>query len=126
MTSREYLNQVKRLHDLMEEEESDMKDQKELEEDSDLPANGKEAYQRRVGYLERLYQKHKEYFPKLQEKVKRKINLLRVEREREVLILRYVDLLDWEKIPKKMDCSDDAVFSVHRRAVKHLEQILKG
>lgn len=125
MTSREYLNQVKRLHDLMEEEQSDLKDETNLEE-SELPTNGKEAFQTRLNYLNQLYQKHKEYFPKLQEKVKRKINLLKVEREREVLILRYVDLLDWEKIPKKMDCSDDAVFSVHRRAVKHLEQILKG
>ena len=124
MTSREYLNQLKRLHDLMEEEESDLGEESDLEEESGLPTNGKEAYLKRLNILEVLYQKHKEYYPKLQEKLKRGINHLKVDREREVLILRYIDLLDWDEIPKKMKCSKDAAYGVHKRALKHLEQFM--
>lgn len=119
MTSREYLTQLKRLKELLDEEESDLDDEKE-EAESDLPDKGKEGYLKRVEILERVYNRHKEIYPKMKERIRRKILTLKNEREQEVLILRYVDLLEWDEIAKKEHTTPDTVFGLHKRALKKL------
>ena len=122
MTSKEYLTQVKRLHDLIEEEQADLEDEREeLESDSDLPTIGKEAYLKRLEILERINDKHREFYPRLQNRLKSKIHTLNIVRERNVLVLRYVDLLEWNEVAEKMNGSKDAAYGVHKRALKHLE-----
>ena len=124
MNSREYLTQLKRLHDLMEEEESDLDDLSDLEDEPEGTANGKEAYLKRVQVLDDLYQKHKEVYPKLQERIRRKISGLKVEREQQVLTLRYLDLLEWDDVAYRMDGTKDAVWGVHKRALKHFSELV--
>ena len=56
MTSLEYLTQLKRLHDLIEEEQADLEDEREeLESGSDLPTTGKEAFLKRLEILEKVW-----------------------------------------------------------------------
>lgn len=119
MTSREFLTQLKRLHDLMKEEEADLEDERE-EIASDLPANGKEGYLKRVEILERVHEKHKAFYPVLRNRIGRTILTLTNKREQQVLILRYLDLLEWDEIAYRMDGTTDAVWGVHKRALKHL------
>ena len=122
MTSLEYLTQLKRLHDLIEEEQADLEDEREeLESGSDLPTTGKEAFLKRLEILERINDKHREFYPRLQNRLKSKIHTLNIVRERNVLVLRYVDLLEWDEIAEKMHGSKDAAYGVHKRALKHLE-----
>lgn len=122
MTSKEYLTQVKRLHDLIEEEQADLDDEREeLESGSDLPTIGKEAYLKRLEILERINEKHREFYPRLQNRLKSKIHTLKFVKERNVLVLRYVDLLEWNEVMKKMDATEDAAYGAHKRALKHLE-----
>ena len=124
MTSREYLTQVKRLHDLIQEEESDLDDFSDLEEEPEGTANGKEAYLKRVQVLNDLYQKHKEVYPKMQERIRRKISGLKIDRERQVLTLRYLDLLEWDDVAYQMDGTNDAAWGVHKRALKHFSELI--
>ena len=119
MTSREYLTQLKRLRDLMEEEQADLDDERE-EAETDLPVDGKEGYLKRIEILERVYERHKEIYPKMKERIRRKILTLKNKRERAVLIMRYVDLLEWDQIAKNEYTTQDAVFALHQRALKKL------
>ena len=122
MTSKEYLTQVRRLRDLIEEEQADLEDEREeLESGSDLPTIGKEDYLKRLEILERVNERHREYYPRLQNRLKSKIHELDIVRERNVLVLRYVNLLEWDEVAEKMNSSKDAAFGIHKRALKHLE-----
>ena len=46
--------------------------------------------------------------------------------ERRVLMLRYVDQKQWIEIARAIPCSERAVYYLHGRALKSLEQILQS
>lgn len=46
--------------------------------------------------------------------------------ERRVLMLRYIDQKQWIEIARAIPCSERAVYYLHGRALKSLEQILQS
>ncbi len=46
--------------------------------------------------------------------------------ERRVLMLRYIDENEWSAIAKAIPCSERAVYYLHGRALKHLDEILQS
>ena len=46
--------------------------------------------------------------------------------ERRVLMLRYIDEKSWVAIAHAIPCSERAVYYIHGRALRHLEEILQS
>ena len=46
--------------------------------------------------------------------------------ERRVLMLRYVDQKQWIEIARAIPCSERAVYYLHGRALRHLDEILQS
>ena len=46
--------------------------------------------------------------------------------ERRVLMLRYIDGKSWIAIARAIPCSERAVYYIHGRALRHLEEILQS
>lgn len=46
--------------------------------------------------------------------------------ERRVLMLRYIDEKSWVSIAHAIPCSERAVYYIHGRALRHLEEILQS
>ena len=46
--------------------------------------------------------------------------------ERRVLMLRYIDLKPWVAIAHAIPCSERAVYYLHGRALRHLDEILQS
>jgi len=46
--------------------------------------------------------------------------------ERRVLMLRYIDCKSWVAIANAIPCSERAVYYLHGRALRHLEEILQS
>ena len=46
--------------------------------------------------------------------------------ERRVLMLRYIDGKSWAAIAHAIPCSERAVYYIHGRALRHLEEILQS
>ena len=131
MTPKEHLIRVKRYYDLIQETELELKMlsstqdgltgisfDKELVQTS-LTDTGlenqiilKEQKQNRLSEFKRKYDL-------IRADVQKRIDKLWVEDERKVLEMRYLDFLEWSVICERMSKTQDAVFSLHRRALNH-------
>lgn len=131
MTPKEHLSRVKRTYDLIQDIESEigmlkstrdgmtgMSFDKELVQTS-LTDTGLENQiilieqkQDRLNELKREYQI-------IRADVSERIGKLKVEGERKVLKLRYLDFKEWSDICEEMQKTQDAVYSLHKRALNH-------
>lgn len=131
MTPKEHLIRVKRYHDLIQEIRTEiqmmnstkdgltgMSFDKELVQTS-LTDTGLENQiilieekQKKLVQLEGSYHR-------IREDVQSRIDKLWVEDEQKVLKMRYLDFLEWSVICERMSKTQDAVFSLHRRALNH-------
>ena len=131
MTPKEHLIRVKRYHDLIQEIRTEiqmmnstkdgltgMSFDKELVQTS-LTDTGLENQiilieekQKKLVQLEGSYHR-------IREDVQSRIDKLWVEDEQKVLKMRYLDFLEWSVICERMNKTQDAVFSLHRRALNH-------
>ena len=131
MTPKEHLSQVKRIHDLIQDIRGEirmlqiqadgltgMSFDKELVQTS-LTDTGLENQiilieqkQNRLKELERDYQR-------IKADVEQRIAKLTIDGERDVLKFRYLMFLEWSAIFIRMNKSQDAVYSLHKRALNH-------
>ena len=131
MTPKEHLMRVKRCYDLIQDTESEIKmlkiqldgmsgmryDKERVQ--TSLYDTGIENVIILIEQKEnRLIDMKKEYL-KIRASVTDRIMKIRNERERKVLILRYLDFKEWEQVFQEIDGTPDVVFSLHRRALNH-------
>ena len=131
MTPKEHLSRVKRTYDLIQDIESEirmlnvtrdgltgMSFDKELVQTS-LTDTGLENQIILIEQKEdRLKELRKEY-KLIRADAEQRIDKLKVEGERKVLKLRYLDFKEWSDICEEMQKTQDAVYSLHKRALNH-------
>lgn len=131
MTAKEHLQRVKIYHDLIEDTKLEIQmlcctldgltgmsfDKEQVQ--TSLTDAGienqlilKEQKELRLDQLKRNYEQ-------ILTDVKNRIDKLTNETERKVLTLRYLDFFEWSAICKKLNKTQDSVFSLHKRALKH-------
>ena len=131
MTPKEHLSRVKRTYDLIQDIESEirmlnvtrdgltgMSFDKELVQTS-LTDTGLENQIILIEQKEdRLKELRKEY-KLIRADAEQRIDKLKVEGERKVLKLRYREFKEWSDICEEMRKTQDAVYSLHKRALNH-------
>jgi len=131
MTPKEHLSRVKRTYDLIQDIESEirmlnvtrdgltgMSFDKELVQTS-LTDTGLENQIILIEQKEdRLKELRKEY-KLIRADAEQRIDKLKVEGERKVLKLRYLEFKEWSDICEEMQKTQDAVYSLHKRALNH-------
>jgi len=131
MTPKEHLSRVKRTYDLIQDIESEirmlnvtrdgltgMSFDKELVQTS-LTDTGLENQIILIEQKEdRLKELRKEY-KLIRADAEQRIDKLKVEGERKVLKLRYLEFKEWSDICEEMRKTQDAVYSLHKRALNH-------
>ena len=131
MTPKEHLSRVKRIHDLIQDIEAEIKMlnstrdgltgmsfDKELVQTS-LTDTGLENQIILIEQKEdRLKELRKEY-KLIRADAEQRIDKLKVEGERKVLKLRYLEFKEWSDICEEMQKTQDAVYSLHKRALNH-------
>ena len=131
MTAKEHLQRVKIYHDLIEDTKLEIQmlcctldgltgmsfDKEQVQ--TSLTDAGienqlilKEQKELRLEQLKRNYEQ-------ILTDVKNRIDKLTNETERKVLTLRYLYFFEWSAICKKLNKTQDRVFSLHKRALKH-------
>ena len=131
MTPKEHLSRVKRTYDLIQDIESEirmlnvtrdgltgMSFDKELVQTS-LTDTGLENQIILIEQKEdRLKELRKEY-KLIRADAEQRIDKLKLEGERKVLKLRYLEFKEWSDICEEMQKTQDAVYSLHKRALNH-------
>ena len=131
MTPKEHLSRVKRIHDLIQDIEAEIKMlnstrdgltgmsfDKELVQTS-LTDTGLENQIILIEQKEdRLKELRKEY-QIVRADVSSRIERLKLEQEQKVLKLRYLEFKEWSDICEEMQKTQDAVYSLHKRALNH-------
>ena len=131
MTPKEHLSRVKRTYDLIQDIESEirmlnvtrdgltgMSFDKELVQTS-LTDTGLENQIILIEQKEdRLKELRKEY-KLIRADAEQRIDKRKVEGERKVLKLRYLEFKEWSDICEEMRKTQDAVYSLHKRALNH-------
>lgn len=131
MTPKEHLSQVKRIHDLIEDTESEIKMlnstrdgltgmsfDKELVQTS-LTDTGLENQIILIEQKQSRLAELKRDYDRIREDVRNRIDKLTVDGERNVLQYRYLDFLEWSDICHVMQKTQDAVYSLHKRGLQH-------
>jgi len=131
MTPKEHLSKVKRIYDLIHDIEIEIQMMnanrdgltgisfdKELVQTS-LTDAGLENQIIQIEQRENRLEELKQEYQLIREKVQSNINALKNERERKVLILRYLDFKEWSEIFAEMNATQDIVYSLHKRALNH-------
>ncbi|MBQ9252755.1 MAG: hypothetical protein IJ188_08980 [Clostridia bacterium] len=124
MSGKEYLTQLERLQELIEAEETDLKNYAELESDFAFPARGKKLYQRMIEDQRKTIQSQKDFYPTLEDMISSKIQELRLPKEKKVLTMKYIAGEDWPSIFGSVEGSEDSIFAIHKRGLKHLEKLI--
>ena len=131
MTPKEDLMRVKRYYDLIHDTESEIKMLQIQKDGMSGMRYDKDRVQTSLydtgleNLIIQIEQKSnrlidlKEEYLKIRASVTDRIMKIRNERERKVLILRYLDFKEWEQVFQEMDGTPDIVFSLHKRALNH-------
>ena len=131
MTPKEHLSRVKRTYDLIQDIESEIRMLKSTRDGLTGMSFDKELVQtsltdtgleNQIILIEqkedRLKELRKEY-KLIRADAEQRIDKLKVEGERKVLKLRYLDFKEWSDICEEMQKTQDAVYSLHKRALNH-------
>ena len=131
MTPKEFLNQPRVLRDLIKDQENELK---MLEAGADgmtgisfdkepvkvsIVQSGTEEYLVRIENLKQSIDKNKRKYTKVYHEVYFKIHNLTNERERKILLMRYIEFKEWEEIFPLFE-TQDVVYSLHKRALNRI------
>ena len=131
MTPKEHLSRVKRTYDLIQDIESEIRMLKSTRDGMTGMSFDKELVQtsltdtgleNQIILIEqkqdRLNELKREY-KLIRADAEQRIDKLKIEGERKVLKLRYLDFKEWSDICEEMQKTQDAVYSLHKRALNH-------
>ena len=131
MTPKEHLSRVKRTYDLIQDIESEirmlnvtrdgltgMSFDKELVQTS-LTDTGLENQIILIEQKEDKLKELRKEYKLIRADAEQRIDKLKVEGERKVLKLRYLEFKEWSDICEEMHKTQDAVYSLHKRALNH-------
>lgn len=131
MTPKEHLIRVKRYHDLIQEIRTEIQMMNSTKDGLTGMSFDKELVQTSLtdtgleNQIILIEEKRKKLiqlessYHRIREDVQSRIDKLWVEDEQKVLKMRYLDFLEWSVICERMSKTQDAVFSLHRRALNH-------
>lgn len=131
MTAKEHLIRVKRYHDLIQEIRIEIQMMNSTKDGLTGMSFDKELVQTSLtdtgleNQIILIEEKRKKLiqlegsYHRIREDVQSRIDKLWVEDEQKVLKMRYLDFLEWSVICERMNKTQDAVFSLHRRALNH-------
>ena len=131
MTPKEHLIRVKRYHDLIQEIRTEIQMMNSTKDGLTGMSFDKELVQTSLtdtgleNQIILIEEKRKKLvqlegsYHRIREDVQSRIYKLWVEDEQKVLKMRYLDFLEWSVICERMNKTQDAVFSLHRRALNH-------
>lgn len=131
MTPKEHLIRVKRYHDLIQEIRTEIQMMNSTKDGLTGMSFDKELVQTSLtdtgleNQIILIEEKRKKLiqlegsYHRIREDVQSRIDKLWVEDEQKVLKMRYLDFLEWSVICERMNKTQDAVFSLHRRALNH-------
>lgn len=131
MTAKEHLQQVKRYYDLVRNTEDEIRMMQAQMDGMSGFAYDKERVQvsltgsniddaiilieERKKSLEKFKRKYVQIFGQVSENIQKMKN----EREKTVLINRYLEFKEWGQVFSEMGETQDVVFSLHKRALTH-------
>jgi len=131
MTPKEHLIRVKRYHDLIQEIRTEIQMMNSTKDGLTGMSFDKELVQTSLtdtgleNQIILIEEKRKKLiqlessYHRIRKDVQSRIDKLWVEDEQKVLKMRYLDFLEWSVICERMSKTQDAVFSLHRRALNH-------
>jgi replicative DNA helicase len=131
MTPREFLNQPRRLRDLIRNLEDELR---MLQAEADgmtgiaydkdpvqvsLTQSGTEEYVLRMEELRESILNQKQKYNIIVIQVEKTIDELTTEREIRILKMRYLRFMEWKEIFSALQETQDVVYSLHKRALNH-------
>ncbi len=132
MNAKAFLKQAYRLNELIDSNLAELENLKSLStsvsganygaervQGGNLPGSRIEGIVLKIIDLEREIQAEIDRYIDLKKSIRESINEIQNQNEKLILRYRYVELLSWSEIQRKMNLEETQVFTLHRKALEN-------